>query len=200
MKNITRKDTCMTELSIINSDHIKDCRGYFTEIFQSEDFKSVGIDFDIKQINESKSIKGTFRGLHIQHKWEHGKALGKVIRVTDGTIIDFALDIRDGSDTFGKIFAYKLEPKNYVEWIYIPPGFAHGFYAVTECKIEYLCDSYWHRPAEESISIWSKSIDWSDVDKEYTDVVNLAETLSQKDKNARELTQAEVANKKLNLS
>jgi dTDP-4-dehydrorhamnose 3,5-epimerase len=142
-----------------------DHRGYFTEHFRSSDFEKcpdIGYMKGIRflQANESLSRPGTIRGLHFQ--WD--PYMGKLVRTLAGRMVDMALDIRKGSPTFGKIVCHDM-PSNKegdaAEWIWVPPGFAHGNFFVQETLIEYLCSGEHNRGCEAGISPIAEDIDWS---------------------------------------
>ena len=104
-----------------------DTRGFFMESYQRRAFATAGIDHDFVQDNQSSSSQGTLRGLHYQVTHTQGK----LVRVVIGEIFDVAVDIRKSSPYFGRwVGAYLSEDNK--EQLWIPPGFAHGFYAVTK--------------------------------------------------------------------
>ena len=112
---------------LIEPEIHSDARGYFMEVFHEQRFAEGGITERFVQDNQSRSRKGVLRGLHYQV----GKEQGKLIRVLQGEIFDVAVDIRPGSETFGKWAGVRLtgaEPR----MIWIPGGFAHGFYTLSE--------------------------------------------------------------------
>lgn len=118
-------------LYIIEPAVYGDSRGYFLETYNYNDFKAAGLDMVFVQDNQSMSTKGVLRGLHFQK--EHTQ--GKLVRVISGEVFDVAVDIRKGSKTYGKWFGVTLsaEKKN---MFYIPEGFAHGFYVLSDnCRI-----------------------------------------------------------------
>ena len=116
------------------------------------------------QGNESFSRKGTLRGLHFQ--WN--PYMGKLVRTISGHMIDIFLDIRKGSPTFGKAYLHDM-PANpeadSQEWIWIPPGFAHGNIFPADTVIEYLCSGEYSQGCEACISPFAPDIDWSLCDK-----------------------------------
>lgn len=141
-----------------------DERGYFFESMRLSTLKELGFDELFVQENESMSHKGALRGLHLQAP-PFGQ--GKLIRVVSGSILDVAVDIRKGSETYGQHYAIKLSGENKTSF-YIPPGFAHGFYCYDDSTIvQYKCTSYYHRASEMGIS-WKDvelDIQWPDGDK-----------------------------------
>lgn len=117
-----------------------------------------GVDVEFVQDNHSLSKQGTLRGLHYQIK----QPQGKLIRVIKGEVFDVAVDMRRGSDTFGKWVGVTLSAKNNrIMWV--PPGFAHGFYVMSEeAEFGYKCTNY-YAPEHERTLIWndeSVGIDW----------------------------------------
>ncbi len=159
------KSLLIPEVKIIKFKRFCDSRGYFTETMNIPEIKSnEKCDFlkevDFLQVNEAHSKANTIRGLHFQ--W--APFMGKLVRCIDGELIDFALDIRVGSPSFGKMVAYELKSNpamEYSEWIWVPPGFAHGTLLTVESKIEYFCTGTWSPETEFGISILSDDIDKS---------------------------------------
>ena len=129
-----------------------DERGYFFECFREDDFKANVADVDFVQDNESWSAhRGVLRGLHFQ-MGDHAQA--KLVRVVRGRVQDVAVDIREGSPTYGKYISVELSAENH-RMLYIPRGFAHG-YAVLEddTVFQYKCDSY-YAPGFEGAIRWN---------------------------------------------
>jgi dTDP-4-dehydrorhamnose 3,5-epimerase len=126
----------------IYTKKFKDKRGFFKEIFKAKNINKKFI-FDCY----SKSKKNVFRGLHLQLK----KQQAKLITVTKGKIIDFALDVRRKSKNFGKIYKFKIDEDSNFS-LYIPEGFAHGFLCLSKsCAVYYKCSNY--RDAKSEVSI-----------------------------------------------
>ena len=125
-----------------------DGRGYFFESFRADDFKANVADIDFVQDNESWSQRrGVLRGLHFQ-KGEHAQA--KLVRVARGAVQDVAVDMREGSATFGKYISVILSAENH-RMFYIPRGFAHGFAVLEDDTLfQYKCDNYYAPGAEGS--------------------------------------------------
>lgn len=123
---------------VLEPDVYEDERGYFFEGFNSEKFKKItGVDFKVKQLNQSRSVKGVLRGLHFQLE---PKAQAKLVTCPEGEILDVAVDLRKSSETFGKHFLIRLSAEN-KKHLFIPRGFAHGFLVLTEhAKIMYQVD------------------------------------------------------------
>jgi len=144
------------------------------------------------QANESFSVKGTVRGLHFQ--WN--PYMGKMVRTLSGRMVDMVLDIRKGSPTYGKIIAYDMPTntgENYSEWIWVPPGFAHGNFFTEDSLIEYLCSGEYSPGCEAGISPLSNDIDWSMCDNKmkqlFDSVVSSNLIMTDKDKDGLSVTQ-----------
>ncbi len=135
-----------------------DKRGFFMETWREDDFKSNIADFSFVQDNHSKSSKGILRGLHYQIK----HAQGKLVRVISGKVFDVAVDLRKSSPNFGKWVGVTLSSEN-KSLLWIPPGFAHGFYVLSdEAEFIYKCTDYYAPEYEQSIK-WDDptlGIDW----------------------------------------
>jgi dTDP-4-dehydrorhamnose 3,5-epimerase len=148
----------LEDVLLIHPDLHEDDRGYFYEVFNEKEFneKTGGkYDFHVLQENESKSCKGVFRGLHFQ-KPPYEQA--KLVRVLSGHVVDFAVDIRKDSPTFGKCTYAKLTGENKLQF-FIPRGFAHGFYVFSdEAVFEYKCDNYYNKESEGGIRWDDKDI------------------------------------------
>ena len=137
-----------------------DARGYFFESFNVRDFKEqTGIDVTFVQDNESRSSHGVVRGLHFQLP---PYAQSKLVRVVEGRVLDVAVDLRDGSPTYGHHVAVELSAENKRQF-FLPKGFAHGFAVLSDTAIfQYKCDDYYHPEAEGAIA-WNDptlAIDW----------------------------------------
>ena len=152
-------------IKVIRFVRFRDNRGYFTEHYRKSDFlKHPDMDFikDVKfvQANESYSKRGTIRGLHFQ--WN--PYVGKLVRTLVGRMIDMVLDIRKSSPTFGKITLYDMPVDNtadYADWIWVPPGFAHGNFFTEDSMIEYFCSGEYNPGCEAGISPLAGDIDWT---------------------------------------
>jgi len=159
----------------ISPNIIKDSRGYFFELFRVSEFKKKIGNFSFVQENESYSKKHTLRGLHLQLFTKQGK----LIRVLEGEIFDVGVDLRKKSKFYGKFVTLYLNSKN-KNLLWLPPGFAHGFFVTSEyAKIEYKCTNY-YSPSDEIV------IDWKDSDLNIkwplNNIKNKKIYLSQKDK------------------
>ena len=136
----------------------QDNRGYFFESFRDEYFKNIGLSGKFTQDNQTKSNKGTLRGLHYQLNYPQGK----LVRVSLGEVYDVAVDIRLNSPTFGQYYGNILSDHNHFQ-MYVPPGFAHGYIVISEVAIfQYKCTEVYH-PEDEFGIRWDDpklSIDW----------------------------------------
>lgn len=136
-----------------------DDRGYFYESYNSDAYKSAGIDVTFVQDNQSLSQKGAVRGLHFQAPpFEQGK----LVRVIKGAVYDVVVDIRKNSPTYGKHYGIELNEDNFTMF-WIPPGFAHGFSTLKNDTIfAYKCTNVYNKPSEGGI-LWNDTdlaIDW----------------------------------------
>ena len=149
--------TNLKDCYIIKPDRFDDERGYFKKI-ESRQLEELGFE-KIVQINESKSEKGTVRGLHFQ---ENPFSQAKLVRCINGEVLDVAVDLRVGSPTYGKWTYVNLTPENH-NMLYIPRGFAHGFVALKDNTVfEYYIDNI-YMPSHERGIIWNDpdiNIDW----------------------------------------
>lgn len=153
-------ETEIQGLFIIEPDVYGDSRGYFFESFNKRRFEEqTGINVDFVQDNESRSTYGVVRGLHFQ-KPPHAQA--KLVRVVSGRVLDVAVDLREGSPTYGKHVAVELSGENHRQ-VFIPKGFAHGFSVLSEEAVfQYKCDDY-YAPETEGAVAWDDpdiAIDW----------------------------------------
>lgn len=162
MKILDTRELAVPDVKVVTYARFPDDRGFFSETLRPGQIgEALGEpDFQVAQINESRSRGGVFRGLHAQwNPWQ-----GKLVRPTMGRLIDLALDIRKGSPTFGKLVADLLDAERSDvegEWIWLPPGFAHGTLFAGDCRLEYACTAEWSPGFELSISPRSPGIDWS---------------------------------------
>jgi len=137
--------TALPGVCLLQPKVFVDARGEFFENFNSERFASLGLPAQFAQGNVSRSLRGVIRGLHYQHP----EAQGKLVYVLSGAVFDVAVDIRRGSPTYGQWFGCELSAENQ-SMLYIPPGFAHGFQALSgEALFCYLCTTV-YRPAFDS--------------------------------------------------
>ena len=142
-----------------------DNRGYFMETYSLRDMQEAGIDIDFVQDNQSMSVKGVLRGLHFQKQHPQGK----LVRVIRGRVFDVAVDLRSGSETYGKWFGVELSEENKKQF-YIPEGFAHGFLVLSDtAEFCYKCTDFYH-PGDEGGLAWNDpaiGIEWPEVVGEY---------------------------------
>lgn len=155
------KETNISGLLVIEPDVFHDGRGCFFESFSARKFEELtGLKVEFVQDNESHSVYGTVRGLHFQ-TGDHAQA--KLVRVVSGRVLDVAVDLREGSPTFGRHFSIELSGENRLQ-MFIPKGFAHGFSVLSETAVfQYKCDSY-YAPQAEGALMWNDpdlAIDWN---------------------------------------
>lgn len=170
MKLLSVKTLALPDIKTVEYGLFKDNRGYFSETFRKSDFLpypelSFAADTEIMQQNESFSLPHTLRGLHFQ--WN--PYMGKLVRVVSGHMIDLVADIRTGSPTFGKIIMHDMLHRmdaDSGEWIWVPPGFAHGNMFLEPTTIEYLCTGEYSQGNEAGISPLAEDLDWSLADAE----------------------------------
>ena len=176
-------ETKIKDLYIIEPTVFGDNRGYFMETYNYDEFKEAGLDMVFVQDNESKSKKGVLRGLHFQREYSQGK----LVRVLSGEVFDVAVDLRGGSETYGKWQGVILSGENKRQF-YVPEGFAHGFLVISdEAEFVYKCTNLYHPEFEGSIA-WNDEgigIEWplKDID---------GVLLSEKDKKSELLKDAKV--------
>jgi len=192
MKIVSVSDLAIPEVKVVRFARFLDHRGYFTEPYRKSDFQVESVPASLRgirfvQTNESFSRAGVVRGLHFQ--WN--PYMGKLVRTVTGHMIDLALDIRKGSPTFGKIIAYDMPSTRdevYGEWIWVPPGFAHGNFFTQDTHIEYFCTGEYSPGCEAGISPLAVDLDWSLCDpqlkKQFEALASGTMLISQKDQNA----------------
>ena len=141
----------LPEVLVIEPTVYSDPRGFFVESYHAPRYREAGIDVTFVQDNQSRSVRGTLRGLHWQVA-PHPQA--KLVRVVDGEILDVAVDVREGSPTFGRWAAVTLSSENFRQ-LFVPVGFAHGFLVLSErADIEYKCSDVYD-PASERGLMWN---------------------------------------------
>jgi len=143
--------TKLKDCVIIEPKVFGDERGFFLETFQAERYSDLAdINLSFVQDNHSRSSKGVLRGLHFQKT----KPQGKLVRVVKGEVYDLAVDIRQGSQTFGEWEAVILSEENKTQF-WVPPGFAHGFVVLSDtADFEYKCTDYYD-PTDEGSILWN---------------------------------------------
>lgn len=174
--------TRIPDVLMIESRVFGDQRGFFMETYQARQFAAQGLAVDFVQDNHSGSRRGTLRGLHYQMQ----QAQGKLVRVVSGEIFDVAVDLRRTSPTFGRWVGARLSAENRRQ-LWLPPGFAHGFYVLSEwAEIIYKASDY-YAPQYERTLLWNDpavGIEWPLL--EGVEVI-----LSAKDQSGSTLAQAE---------
>ena len=146
-------------LLILEPRIFKDARGYFFESFSQREFEEKVGPVHFVQDNESMSSYGVMRGLHFQRP---PYTQSKLVRCVRGAVLDVAVDIRQGSPTYGQHVAVELTAENHRQF-FIPKGFAHGFAVLSPTAVfQYKCDEFYHPEADAGISILDESlgIDW----------------------------------------
>lgn len=175
--------TKIPEVLLIKPRVFKDERGFFMETYQERKMEDAGIVYKFVQDNHSRSTRGTLRGLHYQIE----NTQGKLIRVVSGEIYDIAVDIRRSSPTFGKWVGALLSEENHHQ-LWVPPGFAHGFYVVSEiADVLYKATDFYNPRAERCI-IWNDT----DLDIQWRVPVGEKPVLSPKDLKGSSFKNAEV--------
>lgn len=171
------------DVLILKPKVFEDPRGFFLETYREVEFSEAGIGQKFVQENHSASQKGVLRGLHYQIR----QPQGKLIRAIAGEIFDVAVDIRRSSPTFGQWVGIILSAENKLQ-LWIPPGFAHGFYVLSEnAEVTYKVTDYY---APE----WDRSILWNDPQLaiDWPLLNGLSPSLSNKDINGKPLADAEL--------
>lgn len=152
-------------LYIIEPTVFGDDRGYFMETYSLRDMEEAGLTMNFVQDNQSMSVKGVLRGLHFQK--EHPQ--GKLVRVIKGRVFDVAVDLRTGSETYGKWYGVELTEENKKQF-YISEGFAHGFLVLSDkAEFCYKCTDFYH-PNDEGGLAWNDpeiGIQWPEVSGAY---------------------------------
>lgn len=141
--------TDINDLWVIEPKVFEDHRGFFCETFNQRVFKeATGLDVNFVQDNESKSTKGVLRGMHFQQgEW----AQAKLVRVLQGEVQDVAVDLREGSPTYGKHYSIILSGENRKQ-LFVPRGFAHGFLVLSDTAVfSYKCDNFYNKASEGGV-------------------------------------------------
>ena len=142
--------TELPEVIVIEPDVFRDDRGFFLETYHAQKYADAGIPGPFVQDNQSRSVRGTLRGMHAQDR----RPQGKLIRVLQGEIFDVAVDIRRGSPTFRRWMSVILSADNFRQ-CYVPPGFAHGFVVTSDhAEVEYKCTDLYD-PGGELRILWN---------------------------------------------
>ncbi|MDD5882934.1 MAG: dTDP-4-dehydrorhamnose 3,5-epimerase [Firmicutes bacterium] len=142
-----------------------DSRGYFMETYNQNDMHEAGLDMVFVQDNQSMSVKGVLRGLHFQKQYPQGK----LVRVIKGRVFDVAVDLRSGSETYGKWYGEELTEENKKQF-YISEGFAHGFLVLSDTAEFCYKVTDFYRPGDEGGLAWNDpaiGIDWPELTGDY---------------------------------
>jgi dTDP-4-dehydrorhamnose 3,5-epimerase len=196
VKILEVKSLGIPDIKVIRFGRFIDKRGFFAEHFRKSDFTNHpqlhfmrGVEFS--QCNGSFSRAGTVRGLHFQ--WN--PHMGKLVRTLSGRMIDLVLDIRRNSPTLGRIIAYDMPASmdaDFGEWIWVPPGFAHGNFFLQETHIEYFCSGEYNPNCEAGISPLTSDINWTLCDpvlkKDFETIISEAPLITDKDRNGYSLS------------
>lgn len=190
MKVLAVSQLEIPEIKIIRFARFCDQRGYFTEHFRRGDFETNPLTYfmqgvEFVQTNESFSRSSTVRGLHFQ--WN--PYMGKLVRTLHGHMLDLVLDIRRGSPHFGQAIAYDMpsnSSEDFNEWIWVPPGFAHGNAFLEDTSIEYFCSGEYSPGNEAGISPLAEDIDWSlcdpDLREAFREIASSTRLITDKDR------------------
>jgi dTDP-4-dehydrorhamnose 3,5-epimerase len=178
--NIT--STTISDIKIIEPRVFGDERGFFMETYQANAFADAGICANFVQDNHSGSQKGTLRGLHYQIR----QTQGKLVRVVVGEVFDVAVDIRRSSPTFGKWVGVTLSADN-KKGLWVPPGFAHGFYVLSDWA------EFTYKATDFYAPQWERSLLWNDpkIGIEWPIIDGLPPKLSAKDYAGKPFAEAE---------
>ncbi len=169
MNKFKKIETSIKDVYIIEPAVFGDNRGYFMETYSKKEFEEMGLYYDFVQDNQSKSKKGVLRGLHFQKE----NVQAKLVRVIKGKVFDVAVDLRPGSETYGKWEGVILSDEN-KKMFMIPKGFAHGFLVLSdEAEFTYKCDDFFNKEAEGGLAWNDKEvdIDWPLGDMEIADLL-----------------------------
>jgi dTDP-4-dehydrorhamnose 3,5-epimerase len=175
--------TIIADVILVEPKVYQDDRGFFMETFRAKDFAMHGIPTEFVQDNHSGSKQGILRGLHYQVRQQQGK----LVRAVSGEIYDVAVDLRRNSPTFGQYVAAILSSQNKMQ-MWIPIGFAHGFYVLSEeAEVVYKTTDYY-------ASLWERALLWNDpsVGIEWPLLNGKPPILSEKDAHAKLLSEAEL--------
>lgn len=174
--------TAIPDVLLIEPRVFGDARGFFFESFNRQGFReATGLDLDFVQDNHSRSGKGVLRGLHYQIE----QPQGKLVRVVRGAVFDVAVDIRQGSATFGQWVGTELSEDNHRQ-LWIPPGFAHGFMVLSDSADFLYKTTDYYAPAHERCIAWNDpdiGIDWP---------AHVVPQLSAKDQGGKRLADADL--------
>jgi len=174
--------TALRDVLLFRPKVVRDERGFFAEVYRADVFAAAGLHADFVQDNHSGSRREVLRGLHYQ--LHH--AQGKLVRVVVGEIFDVAVDLRRGSPNFGRWAGARLSAANQ-HMLWIPPGFAHGFYTLSDwAEMIYKATEYY-------APVWDRTLAWDDpaVGVVWPLVAGRSPALSTKDAAGKRLAEAE---------
>ena len=192
MKILDIRELAIPEIRVVRFARFMDDRGYFSESYRRSDVAAeTAASFlhsaRFVQINESRSHANVVRGLHFQ--WN--PFMGKLVRTVIGRMVDLVLDIRLGSPTLGKIVAHDMPSGSSTdssEWIWVPPGFAHGNFFTEDTIIEYFCTGEYSPGCEGAVSPLAADIDWTlcspELQLEFDELLSRGAIISDKDRDA----------------
>lgn len=153
------RETKLSGLIILEPKVFGDKRGSFMETYNRETFARLGLDMTFVQDNESVSTKGVLRGIHFQRP---PFAQGKLVRVVSGRALDYAVDLRRNSPTYGQYACVELSGRN-KRMMYLPEGFAHAFLSLEDDTVfNYKCTNFYNKQSEDGL-LWSDKdlgIEW----------------------------------------
>jgi len=170
------KPMAISDVLLIIPDVFGDERGFFMEVFQSRKFSEAGISAPFVQDNHSRSKQGVLRGLHYQIK----HAQGKLVRTIIGEIFDVVVDLRKSSPTFGQWVGTHLSSDNKSQ-LWVPPGFAHGFYVLSDWAEVLYKTTDFYAPEFERTLFWNDP----DIAVQWPFLPGQSPVLSSKDKNGK---------------
>ncbi len=176
--------TSISEVLVIEPKVFGDSRGFFFESFNHKNFNQVtGLDVKFVQDNHSRSVKDVLRGLHYQIR----QPQGKLVRVVRGQVFDVAVDIRRSSPSFGQWVGVELTEDNYRQ-LWVPPGFAHGFYVLSDTA------DFLYKTTDYYLPDLERSLLWNDptVAVSWPIQADVSPIVSAKDKIGPKLTDAEL--------
>ena len=152
------EQTPLKDVLLLEPNVFGDERGFFMETWNADTFRQAGLDIAFVQDNHSRSAQGTLRGMHFQTQ----QTQGKLVRVSSGEVFDVVVDLRQSSPSAGKWYGEILSASNH-KILWVPPGFAHGFYVCSEyADFQYKCTDYYH-PGSEVCLAWDDptvGIEW----------------------------------------
>lgn len=153
---IETRPTKFPEAPVVVPDVFGDDRGYFKEVYSQKKYEALGIRGPFVQDNVSYSRKGTLRGMHYDFR------MAKLVQCIEGVVYDAIVDMREGSPTYKQWDAVELTSENHFQF-YVPPGFAHGFYVLSDYAVVLYKQTALYDPAQERAISWrdpSVGIEW----------------------------------------